>query len=327
MNYSVVIRTLGNGGEKYKKLIHSIEKQTITPKEIIVVLPYDYKLDYKLGNEKIIYCKKGMVNQRVVGINNADSKYILVLDDDISFDNSFAKKMLECIQTTNADVICPNSNEILDWKLSHKKTLIENTKIIKHFLLGNRLFHKKSEYAIKIIGTGGHSIKSNMNINEYYLSQSGNFQCFFIKTEKAKEIQFEKEAWVEATQYAIYDDQIFFYKAFLLGQKIIFAPQIKYTHLDGGAGRINTNKNDRFYRKLYGNTRNRTLFWRRFLYLPSNNLSKLWLSICYFYATINTILIYSLPNILLPKHLYLINKAILKGIKEGFTYMFENKMQ
>ena len=55
-SYSVVIRTLGNSGEKYSRLLHSIAKQTVEPEEIIVVIPDGYELDYQLGNERIVRC-------------------------------------------------------------------------------------------------------------------------------------------------------------------------------------------------------------------------------------------------------------------------------
>ena len=44
LSYSVVIRTLGNTGEKYNVLLQSIKSQTIQPEEIIVVIPEDIHL-------------------------------------------------------------------------------------------------------------------------------------------------------------------------------------------------------------------------------------------------------------------------------------------
>ena len=85
VSYSVVIRTLGNSGEKYKALLDSIKAQTVQPEEVIVVIPEGYSLDHELGNETIIRSPKGMVTQRAVGIESAKSEYILVVDDDIEF--------------------------------------------------------------------------------------------------------------------------------------------------------------------------------------------------------------------------------------------------
>ncbi len=37
-DYSVAIRTLGTSGEEYAALVKSVEKQTIQPREILVVM-------------------------------------------------------------------------------------------------------------------------------------------------------------------------------------------------------------------------------------------------------------------------------------------------
>ena len=84
-SYSVVIRTLGNAGDKYEALLQSISRQTILPEEVIVVVPEDCRLEQHAINERIIHTPKGMVTQRAAGINTAKSDYILVCDDDIQF--------------------------------------------------------------------------------------------------------------------------------------------------------------------------------------------------------------------------------------------------
>ena len=65
LDYSVIIRTTGKAGEKYARLLKSIENLNPQPKEIIVVLPEGYTPPKEsLVKEKIYYCPKGMVNQR-----------------------------------------------------------------------------------------------------------------------------------------------------------------------------------------------------------------------------------------------------------------------
>ena len=62
MEYSVVIRTLGSGGLKYRALLESIKRQTIKPKEVIVVLPEGSQLpEERLGYETFYFSKKGML--------------------------------------------------------------------------------------------------------------------------------------------------------------------------------------------------------------------------------------------------------------------------
>ena len=60
-SYSVAIRTLGTSGSKYVKLIDSINRQTIKPEKIIVVLPKGYDIPkYHIGNETFVFSEKGM---------------------------------------------------------------------------------------------------------------------------------------------------------------------------------------------------------------------------------------------------------------------------
>lgn len=316
MKYSVVIRTLGNAGEKFESLLISIHEQTLKPEEIIVVLPYGYPLDFSLGNEKIIYTEKGMVNQRVVGINVATSPYLLIVDDDVCFKPNFIECLEEILAQEDADVVLPIENQPTNVCSKTRKILLD----FKYGFLGQRFVHShKSNFSIKIAPTGGHSIISKIDIQKRYLSQSGNFQCFFIKRDSAKGIHFENEKWLEDTGYAIYDDQVFFYKAFLLGHKIVSVPSIQYKHLNAGVAHHKYQGVEKMQRKLYGNIRNRTIFWYRFLYSFSKSpFKKIILIFCYLYGLINTFLFYSIINLFKPKYLVktsIVFKAAVDALK------------
>ena len=107
LSYSVVIRTLGNTGLKYKALLDSIAKQTIQPEEIIVVIPEGYELDYSLGNERVVRSKKGMTTQRAIGIKEAKSDYILVVDDDIEFEATMIEELYQYMVSHNLNCCLP----------------------------------------------------------------------------------------------------------------------------------------------------------------------------------------------------------------------------
>ena len=65
MKYTAVIRTLGTAGDKYQQLLDSLDRQTIKPSEIIVYIAEGYALPKeKIGKERYVYVKKGMVTQR-----------------------------------------------------------------------------------------------------------------------------------------------------------------------------------------------------------------------------------------------------------------------
>lgn len=94
IDYSVVIRTTGNAHKKYQALLDSIARLEPQPKEIIVVLPEKCSLPQeKMGCESFLFCKKGMVRQRLVGAAACKTKYALFCDDDVSFQKDFIKKL------------------------------------------------------------------------------------------------------------------------------------------------------------------------------------------------------------------------------------------
>lgn len=322
--YSVVIRTLGTGGEKYKKLLESISLQTFQPKEIIVVLPVGYKADHSLGYERTIYSEKGMVMQRATGIKNADSDYVLLVDDDISFETEFVEELMRLMKDTLADVVVPELKEVKSEKNILRAILIN----LKYILIGQRfLLFPFSKYKVKFSSTGGHFINLSTNkksAKKYYITQSWAGGCFLINTEKAQNVKFEDEKWLDESGYAMYEDQVFSYKSNLLKQKAVFTPHVEYIHLDGGTGHGKFQEKDRLSKRLFHNTRNRTIGWYKFLFLPANFVKRLWLILCYTYSTVNTFIIYSLFYILKPSY-WIIPFSVWKGAIDAFVFLLRNK--
>ena len=82
---SVVIATLGS--ESLIETIHSLNKGTVIPNEIIISIPEDNanNITFKLeSNVKVIHSKnKGQVVQRCYGFSKTNSEFVLQLDDDV----------------------------------------------------------------------------------------------------------------------------------------------------------------------------------------------------------------------------------------------------
>lgn len=271
--YSVVIRTLGTSGDKYARLLDSLRIQTIAPKEVIVVMAEGYVPPQShIEMERIVWTRKGMVNQRIVGFRESDSDYLLVLDDDIAFGSTFVEDAYKQLIANGADCIFPNGNDI-----GGGKNILQN---IKGVLLGTRRFsRRKSDFYLRIGGTAGTIVNSNISHDEPHWCQTANFQCFFIKRDAALNVHLEDEMWLEDTGYALPDDQVFFYKAYLAGYKILFTSDICFKHLDAKSGNI---KKDKTFTDFYTSQRNYTIFWYRFLYKTSRS-SKPVLIICLLY--------------------------------------------
>ena len=108
LEYSAVIRTLGLAGDKYMRLLKSLDSQTIKPKEILVVLAEGYDLPLeRLGYERYVYSKKGIVSQRSLGAIEARSEYCLFLDDDLEFESTMVERLFKPIVEKNVDVTFP----------------------------------------------------------------------------------------------------------------------------------------------------------------------------------------------------------------------------
>lgn len=153
---------------------------------------------------------------------------------------------------------------------------------IKSLLLGNKRYSwRKSEYFLRIGGTAGTIVNARMGHDEQHWCQTANFQCFFIKRDAALRVRLEDEMWLEDTGYALPDDQVFFYKAFLLGFKTLFTPDLYYRHLDARSGNV---KVDKTFADFYTSQRNYAIFWYRFLYKQSS-LNKILLTLCMLYRS------------------------------------------
>lgn len=320
-SYSIVIRTLGNTGDKYRTMLRAIERQTLRPSEVVVVLPEGCMPDHTLGYERVVHCKKGMVTQRAVGIAEASADYMLVVDDDLDFPPDFVERLHATLTKRNLDCVLAYSG-VPDAPSEHVRVMFKQK--LKRKLMRLRgaftgqVFYsnRKSPFFDTIASTGGH--RTYVNCPEG-LCQTGCFQCFFIKSDKAKAVKFEEEVWLEQgsiSSYAAYDDAVFFYKLYLQGGRIAYASDTGYTHLDAAAGRQAKDRLSARRIRLYTIARNRTIFWRRLIWPSRKGLCTLAGGI---YGMLNYAL-YSIVINLRPRHWPAI-AALFHGYRDAFTYI------
>lgn len=322
LSYSVVIRTLGDAGLKYKALLDSIAKQTIQPEEVIVVIPEGYELDYTLGTERIIRSKKGMVSQRAEGILAAKSDYILVVDDDVEFGPTMIQELYDYMVANNLNACLPMQG--ID------NNLDENTIDLKYPLATRirsgytgQMFtsRRRSKYLDVLTLAAGHKVYVNSNnLDTCYLCTTACFQCFFIETELAKAAHYEEETWLQEgsiTSYSAFDEPVFFSKLNKIGLKMAYALRTRYKHLDAGAGHRTTDRLHAKSLRYFSIARNRTVYWYRFIYLYQttwyNKVRALFWGL---YSFIN----YTLLTIVIncrPKY-YKSLKHLFLGYKEAF---------
>lgn len=138
IDFSISIRTLGTAGEKYEKCIRAIAQQTILPKEIIVVIDDKAKIAglYKCGLERFVVSRRGMVWQRLVGIKENTSDWLMLLDDDVAFPPDFAEKCFALADRKRTQVVATVSvsadkeDEVMNGQFTPPNLLkYQNTKL------------------------------------------------------------------------------------------------------------------------------------------------------------------------------------------------------
>lgn len=304
-SYSVAIRTLGTAGEKYKKLLYSIIHQTIPPEKIVVVLPEGYNIpECQIGIEEFVFCKKGMITQRLEAIKYIQSDYILFSDDDIEFSPDYVEKLAmvlingkySCAAGPLLEFFPPNTNK-------HRLASMLGGACI--------MMHGKGNTYVRILRTGGWSYNRDINITrqKIYDTESLPWTNFLINTQVMKDIHFEDEIWAEQSGYASFEDRIMFYKLIVCGYNICVVSDAKYVHNDAHTSTVATDTTP-----IYAGAFNHYVFWHRFLYTQSNSfLEKCWMKICIGYYQF---MVKMYHRVLILAHRE--TKNVLEIVEEGF---------
>lgn len=273
-SYSVVIRTLGTAGYKYQQLLNSLDKQTIQPEKILVYIAEGFPLPKEtIGKEEYVYVKKGMVAQRALDYKEVRSKYILFLDDDVFLPENSVELLYKYLLENKADVISPDVFPNAERSIVGKFMMY----------MSGRMKARKDDgkWGYKVMRNSGYSYNNNPK-SGVYLSQTNAGPCFFCKKEDFLKIHFEDELWMDKQKYALGDDQVMFYKMYLLGLKQLTWFNSGIKHLDAGTAMRNEEKEIML---IYSDFRFKTIFWHRFIYKPDHSVvSVSWSFLCIMYS-------------------------------------------
>lgn len=274
IDYSVIIRTTGKAGEKYRKLLRSIEALEPKPREVIVVLPEGYALpEDRLGWENFYFCPKGMVVQRLHGIAQCKTPYALICDDDVAFGPDFVRKLHEPLEEGRGGLSIAPLYSFLPQK---------GVRAVVDAVLGGgvpTVFHR--DRYCSVLRTTGYSYNRKLNVNKkYYETQSAAWTCFYADVRSLRAIDFEVEQmWLDRHGYSALDDQAMFYKAWLRGVKTIVVSNAFYEHLDA-----RTSTRESREPVIFSRVFNRIVFWHRFIYSQESSLlGKTWARFCFSY--------------------------------------------
>lgn len=314
IEYSIVIRTLGTAGEKYLALLNSIKKLNIQPKEILVVLPEGYDPPKeRLGYEKFIYSPKGMVAQRVFGGQAAQSKYILFLDDDVMFETNFIEKLSYPIEAGLCEITVPKP-----LLLPPKKGIV---KFVTSITMSAVSVKYNKGFFTRILRSGGWTYsRYNIENKKYLYTHSASGCCCLCSNKAFKNINFIDDLWLQETRYALWDDQVMFYKFWKKGLKVMCVPDADIEHLDAGG-----NSEGRAKDAAYANGRNKVIFWYKYIYKDEKFIFYRALDkMCLFYHLYSNILFSWIADFRKSKQCKTAS-SYLKGVKEGFRFIHENE--
>lgn len=252
--YTVAIRTLGKAGDKYLRTLKSIDRQLIEPENIFVCIPHGYALPNEtIGREQYIRCDKGMIAQRALDFDEITSEYILFLDDDLEFDEYFVQNLFDQLLEMQGDCIAPDIYPMKQLSLKEK---------IRIYLRSGSRPHFNKDWAFIIRSDSHYSYNNNQSGAK--LSQSAAGACALCKKSTYKAIHFKDERWVDNVEYALGEDQLFFYKIYKYGFRLIVSFDAKIKHLDG---RSTASAND-MLKKHYQTEFLRYLLWYRSIWQP-----------------------------------------------------------
>lgn len=272
--YSVAIRTLGKGGDKYKQELESLHAQTVKPKRILVFLAEGYERpDFQVGMEEYIPVHKGLVHQRAASTQGVDTEFLLILDDDVYFPADSIEKMYKAIIELKADGVAPDTFPTQSAPLVSKISAY----------VANTVYGRANDgWAIKIQKTGAFSYNNHPPKGAFLPTQSAAGTALFVKTSAFKNIQYADEQWIDQFPAGTFgEDQVMFYKLYRNGYKILMQYDSGVLHLDAS-----TNKaSEKTYKKIYYRAMSQYLTWHRTLYnLPDvSNTEKFKLKIAYLY--------------------------------------------
>ena len=309
MEYSICIRTLGRGGEKYKKLVNSINNLSIKPKEILIVIPKGYKPPKdKIEGSTIVFSEKGMLLQRIIGYEKASAEYVLLLDDDVEFESDMVEKLSKPVLEGKAALSFPIYEELLPQK-GMRGAVSALTLSAVPSLRGSNKY-------VKILPSGGYMYNRNYsNADGWLYSESAPGMCVFGERQALININLREELWVEKASYPLREDAVLIYKAFLKNYEAVGVDNIEIEHLDTGSS-----ENNRNIKAAYSTTLNHIIFWYKFIFKESKNIFKkiiAALGIGYWSISITGYFLIKLAA----NRDFETFKASVKGIASGFKYI------
>lgn len=313
LTYSIAIRTLGTGGEKFRKELHSIMLQTVQPERVLVYIAEGYpRPDFTVGNEEYVRVKKGMMAQRILPYHEISSDCILMLDDDVRLAPDSAERMLLAMESYHADCVGADTFKSQDMSLKSKV----------YAALTNLVFpHYSSKWAFKIHRNGSFSYH-NRPTQPFYWSQSCAGPASLWRKTVYHQLHLEDELWLDELEFAYGEDMLESYKLHKNGFRLGVLYNSGVENLDGGSSSTAFRRSSE---RMYIRSKASFIIWWRTCFRPGDTdalaqsltaVYFLFKFVWVFWVMCGAACITGQPNMVL---LY------LKGVRDGWDFVHSVK--
>lgn len=313
LTYSIAIRTLGTGGEKFRKELQSITLQTIQPERVLIYIAEGYpRPDFTIGKEEYIGVKKGMMAQRILTYQEISSDCILMLDDDVCLAADSVERMLVAMEKYNADCVGADTFKNQDMPFQSKV----------YAALTNLVFpHYSKKWAFKIHGNGSFSYNAHPT-KSFYWSQSCAGHASLWNKKIYQKLCLKDELWLDQLGFAYGDDVLLSYKLHKNGFRLGVVYNAGIENLDGSCSSEAYRKNpERMYVRskasfiIWWRTcfkSGDTAFFMQYLTVACFLVKSVWL----FFVMCITALVTKRPGVVW---------QYLKGLTEGWNFVHSDE--
>ncbi len=303
LTYSIAIRTLGTGGEKYLEELRSITQQTVQPERVVVYIAKGYERPKEqIGNEEYVWVQKGMIAQRALRYDEISSDCILLLDDDVLLAPDSAERLLRAMEENNAD--CVGADTFRNQDMSFRGKVFA--------AVTNLVFPRRDDgWAFKIHRNGSFSYNNHPQ-PKFYLSQSCAGPCMLWKKSSLLCMRWEEESWVEQFGFAYGDDLLETYKLVVNGGCLGVLYDSGVLHLDAQSASSSHRNN---LQRYYIRSKASAIIWHRTIW----NTRKDWLTALSFaLKQVWLLLINGIAGIVLLKPR--IPVLFVRGLRDAYRY-------
>ena len=306
-SYSVAIRTLGKSGDLFVRMIRSLKEQTVPAEQILVYIAEGYDAPAQIADEQYITCPKGMATQRALPYSEATSEFLLLCDDDILFEPDSVRKLFDALLERRADCISPNVFP------NHQMGLKE--KLINMAFYGT--FPSCSrKWAFRIRRSSYYSY-CNRPV-DVMPAQSCAGPCILMKKSVNDALHYRDEIWLDQVPYTSGQDQVFAYKLYRYGYKMLIHYASGVVHLDAQTGHIKDPEKADYNKRLL-----RYVIWYRTLYEPDKWAGRC-LDVLSFYAYWTWLLLLAIFSFCIGRNKYKVRNSV-RSLREARRFVRSDK--